>query len=189
MKIEEESFRTSAFYWIGVLEEMANLYFVREMGGPKSIVGRWRTLSILSELDGATISELAQNTFIERSALSRLLDLMEAEGLLLRRAREGDRRTTEVHLSAHGRAAFRKMLPVRREVFQHAARGLKQEDIVAFMRTVQALSGNLAEELGQPLPKTAEESDARVSPARGAQIAAPKKNSARVRAAVKTSGK
>lgn len=150
MDIEERSFRTSILYWIGSLEELANLQFVKETGGAKSVVARWRTLSVLSVLDGATITELSEHTFIERSALSRLLELMEQEGLLKRRTRPDDRRITEVYITKKGTKTFLTMLPVRRDIFKRAAKGLEQRELETLMRNIQHLANNLRAEPGTP---------------------------------------
>lgn len=142
-ELEGRSFTTSVLYWVGVLEQATNVAFARAMKARKSIVPRWRTLSILAERSGLTISELARQTFIERTALSRLLALMERERLLERRPRPGDKRTIEVRITAMGRRAFERMLPVRRAVFKHAARGVRKADVEKLMTLVQHLVENL----------------------------------------------
>jgi DNA-binding MarR family transcriptional regulator len=154
MQIEEKSFQTSVFYWIGVLERLANAKFVEDLGGGKALVARWRTLSTLADKDGATINDLADFTFIERSALSRLLEQMEEDGLLERRTRPGDRRTTEVYLTRKGQQSFATMLPVRRAVFAQASVGLARGEIAELMRILHVLIANLQKELQ---PGSAEE--------------------------------
>jgi DNA-binding MarR family transcriptional regulator len=151
MDVEGRSFRTSILYWIGSLEAAANTHFVKEMGGAKSIVARWRTLSILAEVEGMTITALAEHTFIERSALSRLLEIMEREGLVSRRTRASDRRITEVSITKKGTKTFLTMLPIRREIFRRAARGLEAGDIETLMRNIQHLVGNLRDQLSEEL--------------------------------------
>ena len=148
MDVEGRSFRTSILYWIGSLEALANAHFVKEMGGPKSVVARWRTLSILAEAESMTITALAEHTFIERSALSRLLELMEREGLLKRRTRANDKRITEISITKKGTKTFLTMLPIRREIFKRAAKGLEDRDIETLMRNIQHLARNLHDQLG-----------------------------------------
>jgi DNA-binding MarR family transcriptional regulator len=150
MEVEGRSFRTSILYWIGSLEALANAHFVKQMGGPKSVVARWRTLSILAEADCMTITALAEHTFIERSALSRLLEIMEREGLLNRRTRASDKRTTEISITKKGTKTFLTMLPIRREIFKRAAKGLEDRDIETLMRNIQHLARNLHDQLGAP---------------------------------------
>jgi DNA-binding MarR family transcriptional regulator len=141
--IEDESFQTSILYWIGVLEQRSNLAFVRETGGGKSDVAIWKTLSILNEADGLTVSELARFAQIERTALSHLLTVMERALLVERRPCEGDRRRFEVHLLDNGRATFRRMLPIRRAVMRRAALGVSHGDLEALLRTLKTLARNL----------------------------------------------
>lgn len=142
-RVEDESFRTSILYWIGVLEQTSNRAFIRETGGGKSQVAIWRTLSILNELDGLTVSELAAHTMIERTALSHLLRGMERDGLVERRAQDPDRRRITVHLLDPGRATFRRMLPIRRAVMRRAAEGVPEAELEALLGTLRRLVGNL----------------------------------------------
>jgi len=143
LPLEQDSFRTSVLYWIGMLEVKFNREFVRRIGAGKAIVPRWRTLSVLADVDGLTINELARHTFIDRSALSRLLTLMMREGLVRCRPREADKRNVEVFITAKGRVAFRRMLPIRRAVFRQAAAGLSQEAIIDFVAVVRAMIAKL----------------------------------------------
>ncbi len=114
------------------------------MGEQKSVVGRWRTLSILDEKDGLPISQLAKESFIERTALSRMLDSMEESGLVMRKPREDDRRTIEVFITRKGKQAFAKMLPVRRDVFRIAATGMDEKELALLMKSVRRLVQNLS---------------------------------------------
>ncbi|WP_109468296.1 MarR family winged helix-turn-helix transcriptional regulator [Albibacillus kandeliae] len=145
MAVEEESFRTSILYWVRVLEERSNVAFVQEMGGGKSLVARWRTLSILSELSGLSVNQLTAHTQIERTALSHLLTQMEQEGLVRRESYPGDRRTIGVYLTDAGRALFEEMLPVRRRIFRQAAEGLSEADLQAMMRITRHLVDNIGD--------------------------------------------
>ncbi|MBV6273124.1 MarR family transcriptional regulator [Alcaligenaceae bacterium CGII-47] len=141
--IEGRSYRSSALYWIGILDKAINAQFTAEMGAARSIVARWRTLSILVENNGLFITDLANETFIERTALSRLLDSMEHEGLLERVPRPNDRRNIEVHITDKGREAFEIMLPIRRAVFQRAVAGMDQEELRQLLKSIRRLVDNL----------------------------------------------
>jgi DNA-binding MarR family transcriptional regulator len=57
-------------------------------------------------------SRLADAVVMSRSGLSRLVDRIEAAGLLRREASSADRRGTEVVLTAEGRAMLRRMWAV-----------------------------------------------------------------------------
>jgi DNA-binding MarR family transcriptional regulator len=152
-EIEGRAFDSSVLYWTGYLEAAFNLAFVRALRAPKVMVSRWRTLSVLAELSGITINELAAHSFIERSALSRLLTQLVGEGLVERRPRQDDRRTIEIHLTAKGRAAFEAMLPLRRALFQDASRGIPSADIARLLKTVRALIDNIEGAQARPLSR------------------------------------
>lgn len=141
--IEGRSYRSSVLYWVGILDKAINAEFIAEMGAGRSIVARWRTLSILAENDGLSITKLASETFIERTALSRLLDSMEAESLLERERLPGDRRNIVVSITSKGREVFETMLPIRRAVFQRAVMGMQQDELRQLLRNIRRLVDNL----------------------------------------------
>ncbi len=143
LQVEGASYQTSILYWVGVLEQVANVEFAKALGEPRTIVGRWRTLSVLAERNGMPITQLANTTFIERTALSRVLDSLEAEGLLYRQPRPDDRRTVEVYITPRGRRSFKRMLPVRRAVLKQATDGFSQEDLADLMGKLQTMVANL----------------------------------------------
>ena len=58
------------------------------------------------------MGELADAVTISRSGLTRLVDRIEAEGLLERRAAAGDRRAVEVAITPAGTKLLRRMWPV-----------------------------------------------------------------------------
>ncbi|MBT9386592.1 MarR family transcriptional regulator [Pseudooceanicola sp. CBS1P-1] len=155
-QVEEESFRTSILYWLRVFEERSNTEFVRVMGGGKSLVARWRTLSILAELSGLTINDLTRHTQIERTALSHLLTQMEKEELIRREPYPNDRRIIGVHLTEAGHTMFEHMLPVRRHIFREAAEGIPEEDLEAMLKITRKLVDNLDRIAGMPPKRDAE---------------------------------
>jgi MarR family transcriptional regulator for hemolysin len=65
----------------------------------------WTTLIHLQELgDGATQKQLAAQVGIDASSLVRLLDILEGQGLIERRAGEADRRARHLFLTEAGHA-------------------------------------------------------------------------------------
>jgi len=71
------------------------------------------------------MSELAQKVVLSRSGLTRLVDRLEAEGLLRREACPTDRRGAFAVLTADGLAALRRAWPIyARGIAEHFARHL-----------------------------------------------------------------
>jgi DNA-binding MarR family transcriptional regulator len=137
------SFRDSLFYWTGLLEDRYNQLFVQAMRPQRVTVSRYRTLAILTELADLTVNELARHSSIERSALSRLLDQMEREALIVRRPSRADRRAVEIRITAKGRDAFLAMRPIRRTVLQQAVDGIAPAEIDRMRTVIQRMLHNL----------------------------------------------
>jgi DNA-binding MarR family transcriptional regulator len=137
------NFRTSLFYWNGLLEDRYNQDFIRAMRPARVTIPRFRALAVLAELSDLTVNELARHTSVERSALSRVLDQLEAEGLIERRPKSADKRALSIRITEAGRAAFRTMRPVRNAVLKRATEGIPPEDIEKMLSVVQQMLRNL----------------------------------------------
>lgn len=88
----------------------------------------WRILAILQERGGLTISELAEESLIERTLLSRVLQRLERRGLVRRRLDDNDRRRAAIYLEPKGAALFGEILPIGRRQIERAIRGLSAAD-------------------------------------------------------------
>src|SRR5882757_7385928 len=72
---------------------------------------QWIVLARLWQRDGRTVSELSESTLRDRPTMSRILDSMEAHGLLTRTVDEKDARTRIVQLTREGKALRKKLVP------------------------------------------------------------------------------
>lgn len=75
-------------------------------------VPRWRVLAALRTGDGRSMGELSQETVIEQSSLSRVVDQMERDRLVERHLCNEDHRIVEVYLTETGRAMFNTIYPL-----------------------------------------------------------------------------
>jgi MarR family transcriptional regulator for hemolysin len=72
----------------------------------------WLVLRHLAEEDGLSQRELAHRLSVEAPTLTRHIDRMAAEGLLVRRRDPHDRRVTRISLTPQGRALHRRLAAV-----------------------------------------------------------------------------
>lgn len=136
-------FRESAFYWFGHLEDYFNRLLVRAMRPERLTVARWRCLAVLAETDGIALGELAEQTVIERPALTHVIDQMESDGLVARRADASDKRVVKVDLTAEGRALFERVLPVAQSAYAQALRSIPAKDYALMLSVVKRMAANL----------------------------------------------
>jgi DNA-binding MarR family transcriptional regulator len=103
----------------------------------------WRVLALLQENDGISISELSQQSLIERTLLSRLLSDMEHRGYVRKEPDRRDKRYTAVYLQSAGYDAFEKVLPIARRQIERAVAGLSQRDLDKLQQILRHITENL----------------------------------------------
>lgn len=107
---------------------------------------KMRTLGVLTVNDGVQIGELAMHAVVEQSTLSRALDGLERDGLVIRRVNPEDNRAVRVHITEKGRALFRKIWPFILEASEDLFRGISEEEKVAFTATLRKILANIDED-------------------------------------------
>jgi DNA-binding MarR family transcriptional regulator len=79
------------------------------LGTERTSVAQWRVLVLLADRPGQPMTELARYTFLPPASVTRVIDGMVLDGLVYRTADARDRRRVLVHLTAAGRARFRRL--------------------------------------------------------------------------------
>lgn len=72
---------------------------------------QWRVIRALADTNGIDASELAGKSFLLAPSLTRILQYLEAEGLIRRSQNASDNRKAVVRLSAKGHRLFSKVAP------------------------------------------------------------------------------
>lgn len=113
---------------------------LRPLGYSRS---RWMVLLHVSRTDGITHRELAERLGIEAPTLVRLIDRMEADGLLKRRASESDRRVKHLHLSAEGKREVARVWAKAADLRKEILSGLSKAEINATLDVLQKIRASL----------------------------------------------
>ena len=104
---------------------------------------KMRALAVLSVIEAPLIRELAVYAVVEQSTLSRALDQLAGEGLILRETDPGDSRAIRVHITEAGRAAFEAMWPQMAASYARMFQGIPDDERRAFVATLQKMLGNI----------------------------------------------
>ena len=104
----------------------------------------WRILALLQEEDGITIGKLSDESLIERTLLSRILQVLERRGLVIRRLDSGDKRRTAIYLEQKGKTLFQKILPIGRAQIERAIRGLSTEEFNQLQSLLLRIADNVS---------------------------------------------
>ncbi|WP_437599685.1 MarR family transcriptional regulator [Sorangium sp. So ce590] len=135
-------------YWVTrvYLASRAAMYRRFRAHGVEITPEQWMVLVRLWEQEGVTQTHLAERTFRDVPTMSRILALMDRDGLIARRQDPTDRRARLVYLTARGRQ-LRKALSSEAMAMVDALRaGIPEDDLLTTRRTLQRLLANLEPE-------------------------------------------
>lgn len=100
----------------------------------------------LSAFPGLSVTELGQRVGLSQSAAARMVESLEADGLVARRPRVG--RQVTVHLTKAGTQAVRQLLATRGAPLTDAVASLDEADRDALARLLPRLLGRLYQHVG-----------------------------------------
>lgn len=104
---------------------------------------QWSVMAVLWEKDGCTQQEIADATFRDRAGITRLLDNLQKNDLVERRAAVNDRRTNLVFLTKNGRKIEAKVVKVLKKTIDAITAGISHQEIENIRRTFQRINENI----------------------------------------------
>jgi MarR family transcriptional regulator, lower aerobic nicotinate degradation pathway regulator len=107
---------------------------------------RARTLTIIRRLEGCSMNALAKFTTIERTTLTREVDLLVARGLIERTVPANDRRRVSLSLTAQGEAVYESGVPLVLEATLRALEGVDGKALREFARMLRTIMLNLVDD-------------------------------------------
>ncbi len=94
----------------------------------------------------ASVTDLARAAEVHPGAMTRLLDRLEARGLIVRQADPGDRRALHIHLTDAGQAIWQDIHLCGQRILQRATAGMSETEASELMRLLQLARDNLTSE-------------------------------------------
>ena len=104
---------------------------------------QWIVLVRLWQKDGRGVSELCESTLRDRPTMSRILDTMEASGLVERTIDAKDARARVVHLTREGKGLQKKLVPIAKALVAGFEVGIPEADLLTTRRTLRRMLENL----------------------------------------------
>jgi len=113
---------------------------------------QWRVLVQLAREDGQTQSELAEETEIAPAPLGRLLDRLEHQKIIERRADLSDRRAKRIYLTDGEQGAFfERLRQLAMHQFETVYKSVNESDLLELQRLLQKLKSNMLQDGTEPL--------------------------------------
>ena len=105
---------------------------------------QWAILATLWEEEGIHQSLIAEKIGKDRHTITRMLNILEKNGFILRVPTEKDRRRLNVYLTDSGRDMQEKLVPIAQGFGKKAFAGLAQKELTELTRILKHMTGNLA---------------------------------------------
>ncbi len=109
-------------------------------------VRRWRILMVLMTNGPCNMTELRIKSLIEQSALSRVIDQMERDNLVIRRPKFDDNRVIEVFLTDQGRKSYHDLVPAARTYADGIVSKMPAGERQALLKSLKKILHNLESE-------------------------------------------
>lgn len=106
-------------------------------------LGQPKVLDYLKDHDGAGQKEMAAGCHVEPASLTSILHGMEEKGLIQRKRKDGNRRSSYVFLTDKGRKMQRLVDQTFWEIERQAFAGIPKEDQEEFLNMFERIYNNL----------------------------------------------
>jgi DNA-binding MarR family transcriptional regulator len=103
---------------------------------------QWAPLLAIAHGQCDTVAGCARETGIDAGAMTRMLDRLEAKGLLRRQRSDDDRRVVNIALTHEGKKIAREIPPVISNVLNHHLQGFSQHEFELIKDLVQRFLAN-----------------------------------------------
>lgn len=140
---EQFNYKKFPFYWIARLESI----YTQEMEKTLKTMGmdasRWRVGLLLREHDQLTISEIANHAFKKVPTITKIVQRMEKEGLVVVSKQESDGRVRLVNLTQQGRSYVDDIVTKTAPMFESIFSNLTVEEFGVFATLSEKLFNNI----------------------------------------------
>ena len=132
-----------------VINAMAATAIARRMqknfrtAGLEITIEQWSILYHLWKEDGQNQQQLCDKTFRDKPSITRLLDNLEKQGLVVRKASESDKRVNYIFLSSTAKNLQNDTIEIANQTMDEALVGISKDEIETVKNVLQKVYDNL----------------------------------------------
>lgn len=145
MKNSDYILQESIGFLLGVTNRLMACRLNRNLNTEGSGVSfeQWTVLVRLWDKDGQSQQELANNCGRDKTTMTRLLDNLEKQNVVLRVEDKNDRRNKLIYLTNLGKSLKEKLIPVAQQTLDQAQMGISDEELRIFKEVLNKIRENL----------------------------------------------
>ncbi|SIO72398.1 DNA-binding transcriptional regulator, MarR family [Burkholderia sp. GAS332] len=132
------------FFWIGQIDRLYARSVTKALKPFDVNLTCWRILALLHRMGSLTTTELSDMSAIERSALGRTVDTMQASGLIRKVGRSDDQRMQDVEILEAGTRLYLEILPIVKRINDHAIWNVSAADLDRCISILKDVRSNLS---------------------------------------------
>ena len=106
---------------------------------------KWRVIRCLADSPASAAGDIASRTFLLAPSLTRILQTLEGEDLVKRRADRDDQRRAQFALTARGRRLFDRIAPESEAIYRDIERATDPKRLAALYALLAEFTESLAE--------------------------------------------
>ena len=140
---ERFNYRSWPFYWLARASGRYRSRMEAVLRGSGLDMPRWRVLMTLHQDRVASVSEIAAHSTEKLPTMTKIIQRMEADGLVRRQPRAGREHIMEVVLTDSGEAAGDTAWHSAEAVYDQAFAGLSEADLAQLNSLLERVAENL----------------------------------------------
>ena len=147
MDIHKSDFNKTFAPWLGRTTKMMNLYFsdIFQKNNIQVTKEQWIVLKILHEdNDGLIQNDLAFITDRNKASLTRLINVMEKNLLVVRKQSKEDSRKNKIYITDKGKDLFITMKPLILESILNIQKDISESEMQQLISTMRKIQTNLS---------------------------------------------
>ncbi len=117
---------------------------------------KWRVLMLLKDKSPSTVGEIARRSVTKLPTLTRVLNRMEAEGLIVRKPLSEDRRVVGVTMTPKAVTTLGEVQAIGQNCFERAFTGVSAAEVAALTELLKFVRANLQRSPYEPAVEFAE---------------------------------
>lgn len=125
-----------------VSQDLANLY-TDKFG---IVHTEWRVMAVLGISSGISAARVAEKTAMDKVAVSRAINSMIKNNLVIRKFADDDKRRSELALSSEGQAMYRKIVPLVQNYEKELLAQLDEQEKASLYAILAKLTGYVSED-------------------------------------------
>ncbi|MFC5404176.1 MarR family winged helix-turn-helix transcriptional regulator [Cohnella soli] len=137
----------SVGFMMGMVYRKMSAFFLNRIKAFGVTPEQWSVLFQIDRHEGRIQKEIADMVGKDKPTTTRILDLLEAKGLVRKQVGESDKRSFQLYITEEGRKLVRHLTPIEQQVAGEVMQCMSSEEADTFMLLLKRLDAHVEQTL------------------------------------------